>query len=139
MERTSWDGGALIVVGLVVLLEIRLQRGTPWPLALQPLFFVRGRVVVVKYPVGVFVERGDIACALVRESPDGDTADAVLALRILVLPADVVSRTRGEHFHLMSAGEPLRDQPTVILGAAKYFSAVALDDESDFHRCLVSS
>ena len=31
----------------------------------------------------------------------------------------------------MPAGEPLGDQPAVILGAAEYLRAVALDDERD--------
>ena len=33
----------------------------------------------------------------------------------------------------MAFGQPLGDQPAVVLGAAEDLGAVALDDEGDFH------
>jgi hypothetical protein len=91
-------------------------------------------MVVVKDPVRVLVERRDVPCPVVRETPNGDPADPVLTFRVLVLPGDVIAGTGGQHLHLMPAGEPLRDQPAVILGATEYFRPIALDNERNLHE-----
>ena len=119
------------VIRPMVLLEIREQARAPRPLPLQPFLLVRRRMVVVEYPVGVFIERLQVPRAVVRETSYGHSADPVFALPVLVFPGDVVARAGGQHIHLMPAGEPLGDQPAVILGAAEYLRAVALDDERD--------
>ena len=59
---------------------------------------------------------------------------AVGAFRVLVLPGDVVARARRQHVHLVVIGQPLGDQPAVVLGSAEDLGAVALDDECNSSR-----
>ena len=118
------------VVLLLVALEVLEQRRAPRPLLPQPLDLVVAGVRAGEDPLRVAVEGLDVAGARVGEPPDGDAADAVGAFGILVLPGDVVLRAGREHFDLVLGGEPLGDEPAVILGAAEDLGAVALDDES---------
>ena len=74
----------------------------------------------------------------VREPPHGDAAHAVGALGILVLPGDVVARARREHVDLVALGQPLGDEPAVVLGSAEDLGAVALDDEAILSRGLTA-
>ena len=88
---------------------------------------------VVEDPVGVAVERVDVARVRVREAPHGDAVDALAAFGILVRPRDVVARAGRQHLDVVVSGHPLGDQPAVVLGAAENLQAVSLDDEGNSH------
>ena len=108
-----------------------MQRRAPRALLLQPLHLVLARVLVVEDPLRVAVEGVDVARLRVGKPADRDAADAVGALRVLVLPGDVVLRAGGQHFDLVPRREPFGDQAAVILGSAEDLGAVTLDDEGD--------
>ena len=122
------------VVLLVVPPQVLDERRAPRPLLLQPLHLVGAAVRVVVDPLGVRVERVDVARARVREAPHGDAADAVGAFRVLVLPRDVVARAGRQHLDVVLRGEALGDEAAEMLGSAEDFRAVALDDEGEFHE-----
>jgi len=124
------------VVVLVVALEVLDEAGCPGALLFQPLEFVLRRVAILEDPVGIGVELFEVARARAGKPAHGDAANAIGALGILVLPADVVARTRREHFHLMPRCQALGDQPAVVLRAAENLCAVPLNDKGDFHKSI---
>jgi hypothetical protein len=121
------------VVLIVIALEVLEQRGAPGALLPEPLDLVVARVRRGEDPLGIAVEGVDVALAGAREAADRDAADPVRPFGILVLPGDVVRRASRQDLHLVPGGEPLGDEPAVVLGSPKYLRAVALDDEGDFH------
>ena len=127
------------VVLAVIAVEVFDQRRTPRSLLLEPRHLVVARVRIVEDPVGILVERGDVARVRVLESPHRDAADAVVPLGILVLPRNVVARARRQHLDVVLGGEPLGDQPAVILRPAENLGAVALNDEGNLHAVSLSS
>ena len=86
---------------------------------------------VVEDPLGIAIERVNVSSQRVREPPDRDAADPVRSFRILVLPRDVVLRTRRQHLDVMPGRQPFGYQPAVILRPPKNLSSVPLDDERD--------
>ena len=89
------------VVLAMVAVEVLDQRRAPRALLLEPRHLVVAGVRVVEDPVRILVERGDVARARVLEAPHRDAADAIVALRILVLPGDVVARARRQHLDVV--------------------------------------
>src|SRR6185503_10437750 len=81
----------------------------------------------------------DVARRRGGESPHGDAADAVGALRVLVLPGDVVAGAAGQHLDLVRRRQPFGEQAAEMFGAAEDFCAVALDDEGDLHDSVCTS
>ena len=90
-------------------------------------------------PVRVLVERLDVARARVGEAPHRHAAQPVGAFGVLVLPGDVVARAGRQHVDLVPLGQPLGDQPAVVLGAAEDLGAVALNDEGDSHVMVLAT
>ena len=97
-----------------------------------PLLFVLARVRGSEDPLGVAVERFDVAGPRIREAPHGHAADPVGPLGVLVRPRDVVLRAGGQHLDVVPGREPLGNQSAVILGATQDLGAVALDDKCNF-------
>src|ERR671913_2601462 len=123
----------------MVAVQVLEQCRGPGPLLLQPRHLVLARVRVVENPLRILVEAGDVARARVLEAPHRHAADAIVALWILVLPSHIVTRAGGQHFDVVLGGEPLGNQPAMILGAAEDFGAVPLDDERNLHDVSLSS
>ena len=73
------------------------------------------------------------------EASDRDTVDAVDNGRQLVLPGDIVERTRGEHLDFSVAAEVLGDVARMQLGAPIDGPAVALGNDGEFHCSPVGS
>ena len=119
------------VILVLIALEVLEQRWTPRALLLQPFHFIVAAMRVIEDPLGVAVERVDIARAGVGESAHGDAAYAVGSFRVFVLPGDVVLCAGGQHLDVVLRRQPLGDEPAVILGAAENLGAVALDDKRD--------
>ena len=117
----------------VVALQVFGQRRRPGALFLEPAHLVFARVLVVEDPVRELVEVLDVPGPGVGESADRHPADAVGALRIFVLPGDVIARAGGQHLHLVLRRHPFGDQPAVVFGAAEDLGAVALNDECNLH------
>jgi hypothetical protein len=127
------------VVLLMVALQVFEQRGTPRSLLPEPLHLVIARVGRREDPFGVPVEDVDVALLRVCEPADGDAANAVGALGILVLPGDVVLRAGRQHVDLMLRREPLRYQAAVVLRSAEDLRSITLDDEGNFQVRLSST
>ena len=101
-------------------------------LAFHPFPFVVGRMGIVEYPVGEFVEGRDIPGLSDPEAPDEDAVEHGLPFRILVPPGDIVlgaGRVDGDV--VPGLGEPLGDEAAMELRASHDLLAVALDDERD--------
>ena len=117
------------VVLLLLLPEVLDQAGTPRSLLFEPLHLVGVRVRIVVNPVGVLVERVDVARPCVREAADCHAAHAVGAFRIVVLPRHVVLRAGRQDVDVVRGGQTLGEQPAEMLGAAQHLGSVSLDDE----------
>src|SRR5207244_3921872 len=116
------------------------ERRAPRSLLFQPFHFVGAVVRVGVYPLGVAIERIEIARQRIGEAPHHDPADAVRSFWIVVLPRDVVPRAGREHLDVVLRREPLSKQPAQMLRSAQNLGAVALDDEGDSHEsCRTSS
>src|SRR5918998_1378570 len=113
--------------------EILEQRRTPGALHLEPLQLLVAAVLVGEDPVRVLVEGLNIAHLRVGKAPHGDAANAIRALRIFVLPVDVVAGAGRQHLDVMATGEALGDQAAVILGSPEDLGAVPLHDECNLH------
>ena len=117
------------VVLMVVALDVLQQRRAPRALLPQPLQLVVLAVLVVEDPLGVAVERLNVARTRVGETPHGDAAHAVRSFGVFVVPGDVILRAGRQHVDLVPRRKPLRDQPAVVLGPPQDLGTVPLDDE----------
>jgi len=68
----------------MVAFEVLDKRRRPRSLLLQPFQLILPRVRIIEDPVGVFVERRQVARARGREAADGHAADTVRPFGILV-------------------------------------------------------
>ena len=126
------------VVLILVAFDVLEQRRAPGPLLFEPLDFLVARVRVVEDPLGVAVERVNVPGARVGKTTHRDAAHAIRALRVVVLPGDVVLRAGGQHFDVMPGCEPFGNQPAVILGTAENLGAVTLHDKRNLQRRLIA-
>src|SRR5215510_8411697 len=108
--------------------NIIAERRTPGALKLQPFHFFCSAVRIAEDPIGVFVERRDVACTGAREAANRDASNAVGSLGVFVLPCHVVASTGRQHVDVMLGGEVLGNEAAKLLGSAEHFGTVALDD-----------
>ena len=125
------------VVLLMMPLEVIDQPWRPGPLPLQPLHFVGGAVRVRKNPVGIPAEVGDVSRLRVREPANGHAADAIRAFGVVVLPADIVSRARGQYIDCVALREAFRRQTARVFRSAENLCPVSLNDERDPHVVIM--
>ena len=90
-------------------------------------------MLAVEDAIRELIERVDVARPRGGEPPDGDAAKPIGALRILVLPGDVVAGARGEDVDLVVLGDALGDEAAVEFGPAEDLGAIALNDEGNSH------
>ena len=92
---------------------------------------------IVKNPVWEFIKFFDLPCFRVRKTSNRNATYSIFPLWVGVLPSYVVLRTCRQDFHLVSKCQTFSNKSTVVFRTTQYFCTVALNNECEFHVCVI--